>query len=462
MTSGRLRIGIALLGILLALSPAAARAQTGTASITGLVTDETGGALPGVTITATNQATNVQHVAVTNEAGSYTITPVTIGSYVIKAELAGFRTSTTAPIPLEARQVARLDIRMGVGQLAETVQVAGFSPILQTETTTVGEVLSGTTVQSLPLNGRNTGQLALLLPGTVTYNPRGFTNIGSINMNRPFVNGNREQTNNFTVDGLDVNETIDNRVAYQPSPDALAEISVETNNYAADVGNVGGAVVSSVIKSGANRFQGNAFEFYRNSDFDANTWENNRSGAAKQERKQHIAGGTLGGPVIKNHLFFFGDYQGSRQDAPGAATASVAPEAWRRGDLSTVSTQIRDPLTGLPFPGNQIPASRISATARALLNDTANYPLPNRTVPGGVTGNYVGETLLAIRAHQGDVRVDWSASNNNKFFGRYSFALYEDKRDKQSLPARVHHAQRPAVQERRLQLEPRDRLIDDQ
>ena len=117
-----------------------------------------------------------------------------------------------------------------------------------------------------------------------------------------------------------------------------------------------------------------------------------------------------------------------------AATASVAPEAWRRGDLSTVSTQIRDPLTGLPFPGNQIPASRISATARALLNDTANYPLPNRTVPGGVTGNYVGETLLAIRAHQGDVRMDWSASNNNKFFGRYSFALYEDQRDQQPFP----------------------------
>ena len=253
MTSGRFRVGIVFLGILLVLLPVGARAQTGTASITGLVTDETGGALPGVTVTATNQATNVQHVAVTNEAGNYTITPVTVGSYVIKAELAGFRTSTTAPIALEARQVARLDFKMAVGPLAETVQVTGASPILQTETTTVGEVLSGNTVQSLPLNGRNTGQLALLLPGTVTYNPRGFTNIGSVNMNRPFVNGNREQTNNFTVDGLDVNETIDNRVAYQPIPDALAEISVETNNYAADVGNVGGAVISSVIKSGANQ-----------------------------------------------------------------------------------------------------------------------------------------------------------------------------------------------------------------
>jgi hypothetical protein len=434
MRSGRCRVDIAFLGILLVLLPVGARAQTGAASITGLVMDESGAAVPGVTVTATNQATNVEHVAVTNEAGNYTITPVTVGSYVIKAELAGFRTSITASTALEARQVARLDFKMAVGPVAETVQVTGAAPILQTETATVGEVLSGNTVQSLPLNGRNTGQLALLLPGTVTYNPRGFTNIGSVNMNRPFVNGNREQTNNFTVDGLDVNETIDNRVAYQPIPDALAEISVETNNYSAEVGNVGGAVISNVIKSGANQLHGNAFEFYRNSDFDANTWENNRSGAPKQERKQHIFGGTLGGPIIKNTLFFFSDYQGSRQNAPGFLTASVAPEAWRRGDLSSVSTQIRDPRTNLPFPGNQIPADRISATARAILNDVANYPLPNRTVPGGVSGNYVGETLLAIRAHQGDVRVDWSPSTNDKFFGRYSFAQYEDRRDQQPFP----------------------------
>jgi hypothetical protein len=314
------------------------------------------------------------------------------------------------------------------------VQVEGVSPILQTETTTVGEVISGRTVQALPLNGRNTAQLTLLLPGTMTYNPRGFTNIGAINSNRPFVNGNREQTNNFTVDGFDVNETIDNRVSYQPSPDALAEISVETNNYTADTGNVGGAVVASVIKSGTNQFRGNAFEFYRNSDFDANTWENNRSGAPKQERRQHIAGGTFGGPIVKQRLFFFGDYQGSRQDAPGFGTASVAPAAWRTGDLSSVATVIRDPRTGLPFPGNQIPASRISPLASALLSNLTNYPLPNRTVPGGVSGNFVGETELAIRANQGDARFDFSRSNADRFIVRYSFATYNDKRSKNPLP----------------------------
>jgi hypothetical protein len=426
------RYVVAVAWIALAL-PGAARAQTGTATLTGLITDDTGAALPGVTVTATNQATNVEYTAVTNEAGNYTITPVPVGGYVVKAALSGFRTMTTAAIPLEARQVARVDFKMGVG-LTETVQVSETTPILQTETTTVGEVLSGNTVQSLPLNGRNTGQLTLLLPGTVTYNPRGFTNIGSINMNRPFVNGNREQTNNFTVDGFDVNETIDNRVAYQPNPDALAEISVETNNYAADVGNVGGAVVNSVIKSGGNDFRGNAFEFYRNSDFDANTWENNRSGAPKQERTQHIFGGTLGGPVVRSKVFFFADYQGSRHDAPGFGTASVAPEAWRRGDLSSIAANIENPATGVPFPGNQIPVEMFSPTARAILNDLANYPLPNRTVPGGLSGNFVGPTLFTIRAHQGDARVDWNATPNDRFFGRYSFARYEDRRDQQPFP----------------------------
>src|SRR6185503_14477624 len=433
MPAARRRV-VAIVIAVLTMLPSVVRAQTGAATITGLVADDTGGALPGVTITARNRATDVPYTTVSNGAGNYTIASLPVGAYIVSAELQGFRTVTTNSVTLEANQVARLDLKMPVGQLQETVQVDAVSAILQTETTTVGEVISGTTVQTLPLNGRNTAQLTLLLPGTMTYNPRGFTNIGAINSNRPFVNGNREQTNNFTVDGFDVNETIDNRVSYQPSPDALAEISVETNNYTADSGNVGGAIVASVLKSGTNAFRGNAFEFYRNSDFDANTWENNRSGAAKQERKQHIAGGTFGGPILPQRLFFFGDYQGSRHDAPGFGTASVAPAAWRSGDLSTIATAIRDPRTGQPFSGNQIPAGRISSVARTLLNDLANYPLPNRTVPGGVTGNFVGETALAIRAHQGDARFDWTPSNDNRFVARYSFATYNDRREKNPFP----------------------------
>ena len=274
----------------------------------------------------------------------------------------------------------------------------------------------------------------MLLPGVVTPNPGSFTAIRNFGGGRPYVNGNREQTNNYTIDGVDMNESIDNLVAYQPSPDALAEISVETNNYAADTGNVAGAVISNVIKSGTNVFHGNAFEFYRNSKMDANSWANNRSGAAKPERRQDIYGGTFGGPLVKSKLFFFGNYQGTRFDAPGFETISVAPEAWRRGDLSSVTSVIRDPVTGAAFAGNQIPAGRISPIARAILSDTALYPLPNRTVTGGISGNFVGETLTTTRAHQADVRVDWSASTNDKIFGRFSFAEYEESRDKRAFP----------------------------
>ena len=197
---------LAFLAAFIASTAGIANAQSGAGSITGLVTDETGGAMPGVTVTATNQATTVDYTAQSNEAGNYTIEGVPVGTYVVKAVISGFRTSTTPVFALEARQIARLDFKLSVGALQETVQVVGSSPILQTETPTVGEVISGSTASSLPLNGRNIGQLALLLTGTTTYNPRGFTNIGSINMNRPFVNGNREQTNNFTVDGSDNND----------------------------------------------------------------------------------------------------------------------------------------------------------------------------------------------------------------------------------------------------------------
>jgi Carboxypeptidase regulatory-like domain len=416
------------------LAPIVAIAQTGAAPLTGLVTDQSGAAVPGATVTATNQATNVDYTAVSNETGNYTITSLPVGTYVVKAELARFKTAATRPIQVEARQVARMDFKLELGAIEETVQVVGQTPVLQTETATVGEVISATTLIALPLNGRNSGQLSLLLPGVVSPNPGSFT--GSRNTGsggRPYVNGNREQTNNYTIDGVDMNETIDNLVAYQPSPDALAEISVETNNYAADTGNVAGAVISNVIKSGSNLFHGNGFEFYRNSAMDANSWVNNRSSAPKPERRQHIFGGTLGGPLYRNKLFFFGDYQGTRFDAPGSETASVAPASWRAGDLSSLGTAVRDPRTGQAFAGNQIPLARISPIALALFSNPSLYPLPNRTV-NGVIGNYVGETLSTTDADQGDVRVDWNTSPNDKVFGRFSVAGYTSQTNKRAIP----------------------------
>ena len=157
------------------------------------------------------------------------------------------------------------------------------------------------------------------------------------------MNGNREQTNNYTIDGVDMNESIGNLVAYQPSPDALAEISVETTNYAADTGNVAGAVISNVIKSGTNQFHGNAFEFYRNSSMDANPWTNNRSSAAKPERRQDIYGGTLGGPLVQEQAVLLRQLPGHALQRARSRDVSVAPAAWRHGDLSSVTSAGPDP-----------------------------------------------------------------------------------------------------------------------
>ncbi len=435
MRTPRRRLSTVLLLLVLGLlGPATAFAQTGAASLTGIVTDESGAAVPGATVTATNQATNVDYTAVSNDAGNYTVTSLPVGTYVIKAELSRFKTAATKPIQVEAKQVVRLDFKLELGAVEETVEVKSDTQVLQTETATVGQVISGTTLSALPLNGRNTGQLSLLLTGVISPNPSTFTAIRNFGGGRPYVNGNREQTNNYTIDGVDMNESIDNLVAYQPSPDALAQISVETNNYAADTGNVAGAVISNVLKSGSNLIRGNAFEYYRDSKMDANSWSNNRSHAAKPDRRQDIYGGTLGGPLLRNKLFFFGNYQGTRFNAPGFETVSVAPEAWRRGDLSSVTAAIKDPVTAVAFSGNQIPAGRISSIAGGILNNLALYPLPNRVVSGGIQGNFVGETLTTIRAKQGDGRVDWNTSANDKIFGRFSLAEYESRNDKRALP----------------------------
>jgi hypothetical protein len=271
MRIARLFLSTGLLLLAIGLAPAPVWAQTGAATLTGIVSDQSGAPVPGTTVTATKQDTNVAYTTVSNEAGNYTLTSLPLGTYVVKAELSGFKTTVTKPIQVEAKQIMRLDFTLDLGSIQESIEVTARLSVLQTESATVGTVISGTTVNALPLNGRNTGQLALLQPGAVTPNPGAFTAIRNFGSGRPYVNGNREQTNNYTIDGVDMNESIDNLVAYQPSPDALSQISVETNNYAADTGNVAGAVISNVIKSGSNRFKGNLFEFYRNSVLDANS-----------------------------------------------------------------------------------------------------------------------------------------------------------------------------------------------
>ena len=420
-------------------SPLARRsAQTGLATVTGIVTDNSGAGIPGVTVTATNQATNVPYTGQTSDAGVYLITALPVGAYVVKVELQGFK-AVQSNVTLAAAQTARVDFGLELGAVEENVTVVATGAVLQTENAVVGTKLDAKQTESLPTSARNPIFAALFAPGSTTPNPNSFNNLKNTGGGRPFVNGQREQGNNFTLDGVDMNDAIDNLVAYQPSPDALEQISVETNNYSPELGNVAGAIVNMVMKSGTNAIHGNGFYYWRDNELAATPWATNRLGGRKSEFNRKIFGGTIGGPIIRNKLFYFGDYQGGRQDVPTpVAFATVAPAEWRNGDLSSLLARniiVRDPLTGQPFPNNQIPVSRFSPFARNLFANQSLYPQPNVARPlSDFQSNYQGSAASREETNQFDIRADWNASSKDKVFVRYSFQDHEAVTEETAMP----------------------------
>ncbi|MCS7026807.1 MAG: TonB-dependent receptor [Bryobacteraceae bacterium] len=410
-------------------------AQTITASITGLVTDPSGAVIPKARVVATNIGTNVNFETVTNDGGVYTFPFLPLGSYSVSVEISGFKKSVLGPFKLEVNQIARVDVKLELGDTTQTVEIKDVAPILQTESTQTGDSLGAEKLTALPLNGRNFVRLTLLIPGAVSPNPEGMNNrFGA----RPYVNGNREQTNNFMLDGVDINDSIDNRVGYSPNVDALEEVRVLTGNAAAEFGNAGGAAVLLQLKSGTNEFRGNVFWFLRNNILDANGFFRNRnlSTATRTGFRRNIFGGTLGGPIQRNRTFFFMDYEGTRQSADGPATASVAPQAWRNGDLSQFPNVIVDPTNGQPFPNKQIPQSRFSPVARFLFSNPNLYPLPNQPGVGplGITGNYASASASRLSNHQGDIKIDHRLSDKDNLMGRWSMGAYETLGSRAALP----------------------------
>jgi hypothetical protein len=415
---------VAFIGLTLA-TPVAA--QTGLATITGIVSDESGAAVPGVTVTATNQGTNIAYTGVANQAGNYIITSVPIGPYVISVELQGFK-SVQSTVTLSAAQTARVDFKLALGTVEERVEVTATGAVLQTENAVVGTIVEREQVEKLPIQGRNLSQVTLYTAGATSTQPNQFDSLRG--GGRPAVNGQRIQTNNFTVDGIDTNEAINNGIAYQPSPDAVEQVSVETNNYSAELGNVAGGVVNMVIKSGTNQYRGNGFYYWRDNTLAATPWATNRAGGKKSEFTRKLFGGTFGGPIMQNKIFFFGNYQGGRQKKPPADTfATVVPDEWRRGDLSSLLSRgivIRDPLTGQPFPNNQIPVARFSTFARNLFADESLYPRANvaRSL-ADFRENYRGITAETEDVDQVDFKLDWNASSHDKLYVRYSKQAYQ-------------------------------------
>src|SRR6202034_3995406 len=229
----------------------------------------------------------------------------------------GFATVAYPAFALSLNQVARIDVTMKVGQVSEIVEVTGAAPVLKTEATQVDTIIDAATNDALPLATRNYVELTLLSPGAVHPDPSMFNNGDNVNTGaRPFINGNREQANNFLLDGMDNNEVSDNLLGYTPSPDAIQEFNLITNNASAEFGNFMGGIVNASIKSGTNSFHGDAWEFFRNDVLNANQWENKFLGPGNELKREalrwNMFGGTVGGPIIKDRLFFFFDYQGQR------------------------------------------------------------------------------------------------------------------------------------------------------
>ncbi len=441
-----MRQGFLLLFTVLWLSAGNGYSQTITAALTGAVTDPSGAVIPEARVTATNTATNVANTTQSNSAGVYNFPFLPIGEYTVTAENPGFKKVILGPFRLEVNQIARVNISMEVGQITESVEVSAVAPVLQTETTQTGAVLSVGKMDSLPLNGRNFAALTLLIPGTISTNPQNMSNAGRFQSQggRPYVNGNREQTNNFLLDGVDINDSIDNRIGYQPSVDALEEVKVLTGNAPAEFGNVGGAVVNAQLKSGTNAFHGNLFEYLRNDKLDANGFFSNRSSARKRALRRNIFGGTLGGPIRRDRLFFFLDYEGTREVDSGDGTASVALAEYRTGDLAKFPVVIRDPENKQPFAGNQIPQSRIvNPVSLALAQDTRLYPLPNRTGTGriGVSSNFVGRSANRTDNDQGDIKIDWRATDQDLLAGRFSRSAYRSGGSQTVLPTQMASGQ---------------------
>jgi len=407
---------------------ASAYGQEVSAGVTGTVTDSSGGAIAGATVTAKDVNHRTVWNTISNAEGIYAFPRLPAGNYEIRIEAAGFRTALRTGIALELNSRVRLDVKMELGMVAETVEVSGTGVQLQTESTQVGNVLTAATNVNLPLNGRNFVQLTLLTAGATTVNPAGFTNgLRTTGGGRPYVNGNREEANNFLLDGVDNNNQNSNFVTYQPSVDAVEEFKVITSNASAEFGNFQGGVINVTIKSGTNVFHGSVFEFLRNDKLNANSWAANWHGTPRGAIRHNVFGATAGGAIIKNKLFFFTDYQGIRRANPGAPAAySVFPLPFRQGDLSQLlaqrGTQLYDPLTlagGVrqPFPNDQMPATRINVVAKNLFATPAVYPAP---INSALHFNALNTNSSYVKTDQGDIKIDAKPTHRDDMSARYS------------------------------------------
>src|SRR5271155_4746356 len=315
---------ITLTSLCMLLAPSAF-GQVDEGSVTGLVQDATGAVVPNAKVPLLNTDQGLTQTTNTEGSGVYTFSPVRIGNYTVSATAPGFSVTTQEHVNVAVSQNVRVNIELKTGAATETVEVTTAPPQMQTEDASVGQVINEQSVNNLPLNGRNFTFLAQLAAGVNT--PQADTRGNAAN-GAFAANGLRPSQNNYLLDGIDNNsDNVDflngTNFVVLPPPDALSEFKVQTSDYSAELGRAAGAVLNATIKSGTNEIHGTVWEFFRNDVLDAADWFENNAGIKKGELRWNQFGGSIGGPIIKNKIFYFGDYQGFRHVQGNTQTGSV-------------------------------------------------------------------------------------------------------------------------------------------
>jgi hypothetical protein len=425
-----MRFRIALYSLLaLLVSCSIAMGQTITGSVTGTVSDPSGAAVAGAKVVATNVDTGVETSTTTNADGVYVLRFLQIGRYKISIAGQGFASTEMGPFALEVGQEAKVDAKLKVGSATENVVVTSAAPILNSENPSTGTSITAQQATELPLQARNFSSLTTLVAGAVATTPANANNVGRPTYNSGFfVNGNREQTNNYTLDGVDINDAIDNYINYSPNVDAIGELRIISGNATAEYGNANGGQVVMVTKSGTNSFHGNAFWFLENTNLNANSWTNKHTAdkaaiGPVPSLNRSIFGGTFGGPVIHDRLFFFVDYQGARQHTSSTQFDSVATAAMRGGFAPTLGRNV----------------AVLNPAAKYLFAHPEIYPLPN-VATTSLTNNYVGTIASATNNNQGDIRVDGKLTNKDNLSGRFTIGRESDGPSRVSIPTQLGQA----------------------
>src|SRR3982750_2174544 len=397
----------AIIGLLaFLLFPSLSSAQFDAATVLGTVRDSSGAVVPGATVTLKNVATGITATSVTDEHGDYQFFNARVGTYSVRAELQGFSVAEAENFAVTVNARQRVDLTLKLGTVGETVVVTGAATLLESESSDRGQVIGKEQIVNLPLNGRAYADLALLSPG-VRRSAISDSRDASFN-----VNGLRSAVNSFMLDGVDnnsygtSNQGFSNQLV-QVSPDAVEQFKVQTNNFSAEYGRTGGAVINASMRSGTNAFSGTAWEFNRNTNLNAEGFFHPSAGKPKFDRNQF--GFVFGGPVLRNRTFFFTDYEGFRQTTKVPTFATIPTDAMRAGNLGK---PIFNPLTGETYANGVIPASAITSFAKQVL---AGLPSPTTS---GLSNNFDSLPEGTNRNKKFDIKIAHQLSTRLTPFGR--------------------------------------------